>query len=54
MNKTLRIALILVALTLALHPAHAAEGDSPFIGRWALTIPGGGAEILARMRESVR
>jgi hypothetical protein len=32
-------------------PASAAESDTPFIGRWALTIPGGGAGWLGVTQE---
>ena len=46
MNKTTRYALALMALSLACVSAHAADKPNPFIGRWALTIPGGGAGWL--------
>jgi len=46
MNRTTRYALALLALSLASVSARAADKPNPFIGRWALTIPGGGAGWL--------
>ncbi|MEW6237101.1 MAG: DUF1080 domain-containing protein [Candidatus Omnitrophota bacterium] len=43
MKKSMFIALLAVA---ALAPAFVSAQDNPFIGRWALTIPGGGAGYL--------
>jgi len=45
---------ILVALVLASLPGFAAEGGNPFVGRWALTVPGGRAGWLGvTMEEGV-
>jgi len=46
MNRTTRYALALLALNIACISAQAADKPNPFIGRWALTIPGGGAGWL--------
>ncbi len=51
MNKTTRYTLALMALTLICVSAHAADKPNPFIGRWALTIPGGGAGWLGVQRD---
>lgn len=48
MHATRRSAvhLTLAAITLALSPVFAIAADNPFLGNWALTIPGGGAGWL--------
>ncbi len=46
MNKSARYAPALMALALICISARAAETPNPFIGRWALTIPGGAAGWL--------
>lgn len=46
MNRTTRYALALLALNIACISAQAADKPNPFIGRWALTIPGGDAGWL--------
>ena len=46
MNKTTRYALALLALSITAVSVYAADKPNPFIGRWALTIPGGGAGWL--------
>jgi hypothetical protein len=43
-TTTIRSALSSLLLAAALLPARA--GDNPFVGRWALTIPDGGAGWL--------
>jgi hypothetical protein len=39
------------ALAMTFSPAFAAEDNNPFLGRWALTIPGGGAGWLGVTKE---
>ena len=51
MNSTTRHAAILSILAVASAAAFAGEAD-PFIGRWALTIPGGGAGWLGVTQEN--
>ncbi len=51
MSKTIRYAAILVVLSLACLGAQAGQNDNPYIGRWALTIPGGGAGWLGVTQE---
>jgi len=46
MNKSIRCTSIFLALCLTCVTVYAAESTNPFIGRWALTIPGGGAGWL--------
>jgi len=46
MSKNVRCALILLALSVGCTVVFAAESANPYIGRWALTIPGGGAGWL--------
>jgi hypothetical protein len=46
MSKGTRLALVLVALFITGTSALGAQRTNPFIGRWALTIPGGGAGWL--------
>ncbi len=46
MNKSIRYILVFSALWLTCVSVPAAETTNPFIGRWALTIPGGGAGWL--------
>jgi hypothetical protein len=49
--NTLKLGLLAAAtLSLAL-PVSAADSDVPFVGRWALTIPGGGAGWLGITQE---
>jgi len=45
-----RISLVF-ALALTFGPAFAAQDSNPFLGRWALTIPGGGAGWLGVTKE---
>lgn len=51
MKNTTRCTLFLLAMTIAAAPVPAAETDNPFIGNWALTIPGGGAGWLGVTQE---
>src|SRR5947199_8594758 len=44
--------LLLAASLVASLPTLAAETSTPFIGNWALTIPGGGAGWLGVTREN--
>lgn len=44
--KSPRSALFALVLSTLAFGAHAAENPAPFLGRWALTIPGGGAGWL--------
>ncbi|MGC9329330.1 MAG: 3-keto-disaccharide hydrolase [Candidatus Hinthialibacter sp.] len=46
MNKITRSSLILLAFGIFCAPVAAAESSCPFVGCWALTIPGGGAGWL--------
>ena len=46
MNKTIRCALVLLALLSICVSVRAGESGNHFLGRWALTIPGGGAGWL--------
>ena len=46
MNKSIRYVLVFLALCFTCVSVPAAETSNPFIGRWALTIPGGGAGWL--------
>jgi hypothetical protein len=46
MSKGTRHALVLVGLVLLCTSAFGAGGSNPFVGCWALTIPGGGAGWL--------
>jgi len=46
MNKKIRCALVVLALLSICVSVRAGESDNPYIGRWALTIPGGGAGWL--------
>lgn len=46
MNKSIRHALVFLILFFLCISAYASEAANPFIGRWALTIPGGGAGWL--------
>ncbi|MHC4461419.1 MAG: 3-keto-disaccharide hydrolase [Planctomycetota bacterium] len=47
MNKNIRYALVLLGLLGSCVSVRAAETSNPYIGRWALTIPGGGAGWLS-------
>ena len=47
MNKNIRYALVILGLLSSNATVRAAEPANPFIGRWALTIPGGGAGWLS-------
>ncbi|MBW8038957.1 MAG: DUF1080 domain-containing protein [Planctomycetes bacterium] len=47
MNKSIRYALVLLGLWSSCISAQAAQTNNPFLGRWALTIPGGGAGWLS-------
>jgi len=46
MNKSICCTSVFLALCLACVTVYAAQSPNPFIGRWALTIPGGGAGWL--------
>ncbi len=46
MSKGTRLALVLLGLSIACASTAFAENANPFVGRWALTIPGGGAGWL--------
>jgi hypothetical protein len=46
MSKNIRYAMVLLALSIGCVAVFAAESADPYIGRWALTIPGGGAGWL--------
>jgi hypothetical protein len=46
MGKNICYAMILLALSVGCTAVFAAESANPYIGRWALTIPGGGAGWL--------
>jgi hypothetical protein len=46
MNKVIRCLLVLSGLWITCISAAAAQTANPYIGRWALTIPGGGAGWL--------
>jgi hypothetical protein len=47
MNKSIRYALVLLGLLSCCVSLWAAETVNPFLGRWALTIPGGAAGWLS-------
>jgi len=51
MNKSIRYALVILGLLSSCVFVRAAEPANPFIGRWALTIPGGGAGWLSVVQE---
>jgi hypothetical protein len=51
MGKNVRYAMILLALSIGCVSV-AAESANPYIGRWALTIPGGGAGWLGVKQEN--
>ena len=53
MNKGTRYALIVLSLSITCTAFGAAESN-PFVGRWALTIPGGGAGWLGVAEEEGR
>jgi hypothetical protein len=46
MNKSIRCALVVLVLLSICVSVRAGESPNPYIGRWALTIPGGGAGWL--------
>ena len=52
MNKCIRYALVFLALWFPCVSVPAAETAIPYIGHWALTIPGGGAGWLSVMQEN--
>jgi len=52
MSKGMRHTLVLVALFVLCPSALGAESTNPFLGYWALTIPGGGAGWLGVTREN--
>jgi 3-keto-disaccharide hydrolase len=52
MGKHIRYALVLAGLLVLASSAPAAQDDNPFLGRWALTIPGGGAGWLGVTQEN--
>jgi len=47
MNKSIRYALVLLGLLSICVSVRAGESANPYLGRWALTIPGGGAGWLS-------
>ncbi len=47
MNKSIRYTLIILVSLSTFISVRAGETDNPFLGRWALTIPGGGAGWLS-------
>jgi len=51
MNKSIRYALVFLALWITCVSVWAAENANPYIGHWALTIPGGGAGWLGITQE---
>jgi len=51
MNKSIRYALFFLALSTTFGTVWAAETANPYIGHWALTIPGGGAGWLGVTQE---
>ena len=51
MNKKSYYAFVLVLLLITCVSVQVAEGKNPYIGRWALTIPGGGAGWLGVTQE---
>jgi len=52
MKKIARHALAIIALWIICTAVVAAGADNPYIGRWALTIPGGGAGWLGVTQEA--
>jgi len=51
MNKNICYALVSLVLWISFNSLPAAESVNPYIGRWALTIPGGGAGWLGVTQE---
>ncbi len=51
MNSFTRCVLCMTAAVAVCPSVHGAEADNPFLGRWALTIPGGGAGWLGVTQE---
>jgi len=51
MNKSIRYVLVSLVLSIICVSVPAAETANPYIGRWALTIPGGGAGWLGVTQE---
>jgi hypothetical protein len=52
MNKNIRYTLVLLGLWSSCVSVQGAEGVKPYLGRWALTIPGGGAGWLSVVQEN--
>jgi len=52
MNKKIRCALVVLGLMSTCVSVRAGESANPYIGRWALTIPGGGAGWLGVVQEN--
>jgi hypothetical protein len=52
MSKGTCLALVLLGLSFACASTVSAQSDNPYIGRWALTIPGGGAGWLGVTQEN--
>jgi len=52
MSKGTRHTLVLAVLFITATSALGAQGNNPFVGRWALTIPGGGAGWLGVTQEN--
>ena len=51
MNKSICHTLAVLGLLIACTSLYAGQGENPYIGRWALTIPGGGAGWLGITQE---
>ncbi len=51
MYKNIRFAIVALILILTAGSIHAADSADPYLGRWALTIPGGGAGWLGVTQE---
>jgi len=51
MSKSIRYSMVLLALSIGCVSVFGAESANPYIGHWALTIPGGGAGWLGVVQE---
>lgn len=54
MKKNIRCTLVISVLVLACASVSGAQAPNPYVGRWALTIPGGGAGWLGVAEENGR
>jgi 3-keto-disaccharide hydrolase len=52
MRKSITYAFILLCVGFTISSVSAAESDNPYLGRWALTVPGGGAGWLGVEQKS--